>query len=328
MTELKRGNGWLQSLFQEETMEEKVIEFRIHVPKIHLRPRVWKWALAGLLVLALAENPATESITLTTYYPAPAGAYNNMVTIGNTWLARDPLPSGGQSFVEIGSNQAVTNPNTKLAVMNGAVGIGTTSPGQGAAMTDGLTINANNSTAFTLQQSGVNAFAINPNNNGTADLYDSASGWRQDIHLGYGDVLLNPSGSGYTSIGNYPTGPAGGNSYLHVNGQNCYSMGQGSDNATCSGGYYATWTPGIYVETGPPWNGTGWSHTRYQWAILNPYTGSWVDAGIDCNGQWNAILLYVSFFSGMGSSGGAQWEDICSMSSIWNGDNDWWCCAK
>ena len=337
MTELKRGNGWLQSLFQEETMEEKVIEFRIHVPKVRLGPRVWKWGLAGLLVLALAENPATESITLSTYYPAPAGAYNNMVTIGNTWLARDPQPGGlGSSYVELGNNMGVAN-GTKLAVEGGNVLIGQ-SPGSPPSPLSAPAL-------LSIYGSGWNNGVLVENANGTiAHLWDDgnahleAQGPGNALWLNYAENAPThiDAGGGGTSInengGNVAIGPGisatGGNSYVHVNGQNCYSMGQGSDNASCAGGYYATWTPGIYVETGPPWNGTGWSHTRYQWALWDPYAGQWVDAGIDCNGQWGAVQLQVLFYNGFGVNSGTQWSSICSMSSIWNGDNDWWCCAK
>ncbi len=85
--------------------------------------------LISVVFLALLVSPiATESVTLTTYYPAPAGAYNNMVTIGNTWLARDNQPGTSvPSFVELGDNSGVSA-GTKLAVMNGNVGINTTTP--------------------------------------------------------------------------------------------------------------------------------------------------------------------------------------------------------
>ncbi len=316
-------------------MEEKVIEFRIHVPKIRLGPRVWKWGLAGLLVLALAENPATESITLSTYYPAPAGAYNNMVTIGNTWLARDPQPGGlGSSYVELGNNMGVAN-GTKLAVEGGNVLIGQNgSPLQapellsvyGSGTWNGVLVQNSGGNNVQLFDDGNAHLESNPwtplwiNGDTNAPTY---------IDSGGGGTTINQRG-GNVTIGPGITPSNSGNSYLHVNGQNCYPMGQGSDNAACAGGYYATWTPGIYVETGPPWGGTGWSHSRYQWGIWDPYVNQWVDAGEDCSagGQWDAILLNVWFYGGYGTSEGQRWTNICSASSVWNGDNDWWCCAK
>ncbi|HAZ09248.1 MAG TPA: hypothetical protein DCZ01_12180 [Elusimicrobia bacterium] len=49
-----------------------------------LRP----WLTAFMLMLA-AGDLASENMTLTTYYPAPSGVYTQMVTTGQTLLARD-----------------------------------------------------------------------------------------------------------------------------------------------------------------------------------------------------------------------------------------------
>ena len=57
--------------------------------------------LALLLMLGVCNELSSESVTLTTYYPAPSGVYTQMITTTNTYLARD----------------------------SGKVGIGTTSPG-------------------------------------------------------------------------------------------------------------------------------------------------------------------------------------------------------
>ena len=107
--------------------------------------------LAATFIFFLIEPIATENITLSTYYPAPAGAYNNMVTIGDTWLARDNIPGSkplAPSFVEMGGNTAVS-PGTKLAVMNGKVGINVLNPSQmlevngNAQIDDNLEVNGN-----------------------------------------------------------------------------------------------------------------------------------------------------------------------------------------
>ena len=44
--------------------------------------------IAGMIFSAATEV-ASESVTLTTYYPAPSGVYVQMITTGNTFLARD-----------------------------------------------------------------------------------------------------------------------------------------------------------------------------------------------------------------------------------------------
>jgi hypothetical protein len=66
-------------------------------------------ALAALFLLFLTWHPAflgSENIVLTTYYPAPYGGYAQLLTTGNTYLARD----GGN--VGIGT----AAPNQKLHV--------------------------------------------------------------------------------------------------------------------------------------------------------------------------------------------------------------------
>lgn len=78
-------------------------------------------AMAGFLLLASAVELGSESVTLTTYYPAPSGVYTQMITTSNTYLARD---TGG---VSIGTTNAGS---AKLAVMGGKVGLGTTNPAQ------------------------------------------------------------------------------------------------------------------------------------------------------------------------------------------------------
>ena len=65
---------------------------------------------AAMMFCAVAELES-ESVTLSTYYPAPSGVYTNMITTGNTFLARDAAGNVG-----IGT----TSPAAKLAVVGGA----------------------------------------------------------------------------------------------------------------------------------------------------------------------------------------------------------------
>jgi hypothetical protein len=75
---------------------------------IHIRisSRLFQCSAVALLLFAAAGKLSSESVTLTTYYPAPSGVYTQMVTTGNTYLARD----GGT--VAIGT----TAPGAKLSV--------------------------------------------------------------------------------------------------------------------------------------------------------------------------------------------------------------------
>jgi hypothetical protein len=56
---------------------------------LNVGPRGLRGLLAAAMLLAVAPDLASENVTLTTYYPAPSGVYTQMITTGNTFLARD-----------------------------------------------------------------------------------------------------------------------------------------------------------------------------------------------------------------------------------------------
>ena len=109
--------------------------------------------MAAGMIFSAAPELASESVTLTTYYPAPSGVYTQMITTGNTFLSRDGACVAGNlnSCVGIGT----TNPQNKLDVsgsaaigtyagnnigpsngliVSGTVGIGMSSPNPAAAL--------------------------------------------------------------------------------------------------------------------------------------------------------------------------------------------------
>lgn len=51
--------------------------------------------MAACMIFSVATEVASESVTLTTYYPAPSGVYTQMITTGNTYLDRDSLGKVG-----------------------------------------------------------------------------------------------------------------------------------------------------------------------------------------------------------------------------------------
>ena len=68
-------------------------------------------AAAAMMLCAVPELDS-ESVTLSTYYPAPSGVYTNMITTGQTTLARDG------SSVTVGSSS--TGSTVKLT-LNGSL---------------------------------------------------------------------------------------------------------------------------------------------------------------------------------------------------------------
>jgi len=96
---------------------------------IKVSARALRLALAGVMLCLAPIDLSSESVTLATYFPAPSGVYTNMITTGGTRLARD----GGSAAIGDNITDAATcvpQPAcaARLKVMNGYVGIGTTSP--------------------------------------------------------------------------------------------------------------------------------------------------------------------------------------------------------
>ncbi len=146
-------------LHYEAMKETYRVDIHLSVPRTAPRSLL----VAALLVLVVPEL-GSESVTLTTYYPAPSGVYTNMITTGNTYLARDSgnvaigatsatgklevkvagngtsafrLLAGANAFLDVtpklvgGRSQTVLDAaNRDVVIQNGTgyVGIGTTAP--------------------------------------------------------------------------------------------------------------------------------------------------------------------------------------------------------
>ena len=119
--------------------------------ELSLGARSLRCLMAAAMVFAAVSELASENVTLTTYYPAPSGVYAQMITTGDTYLARDSAANGGK--VGIGSS---ARPDYLLHV-RGAVG--------GGANLAAVTDTTNGQTlAFGANASGVSV--SNLNNNG------------------------------------------------------------------------------------------------------------------------------------------------------------------
>ena len=87
----------------------RTIDFRLDLT---FPPRALVFGLAAVMLLAVTDELGSESVTLTTYYPAPSGVYTQMITTGNTYLATQTGNVG----------VATTAPGYRLTVANGAIG--------------------------------------------------------------------------------------------------------------------------------------------------------------------------------------------------------------
>ncbi|MFA6434583.1 MAG: hypothetical protein WCW52_07805 [Elusimicrobiales bacterium] len=146
----------MDSTSEEILMEnEKVVTLRLHLTR--------RAALYILTVFLLCWNPGflgSETLTMTTYYPAPYGGYIALLTTGgsaaaplNTILARNAgrvgigtagpnaeLDVKGRGNTAASFGLAVRNSNDSYALAvrdDGNVGIGTASPGADRLMVQG-----------------------------------------------------------------------------------------------------------------------------------------------------------------------------------------------
>ena len=96
--------------------------------------------MAAGSILSSAAPLACESVTLTTYYPAPSGVYAQMITTGNTYLARDAAASGGKVGIGTFNPQGLLDiEGTGGIVLNaGNVGIGTASAAHALTVNGGV----------------------------------------------------------------------------------------------------------------------------------------------------------------------------------------------
>lgn len=99
-----------------------------------MQQKIFNFFYAFLLaLLGFGVTLMAEDITLTTYYPAPYGAYDELTTAGNTYLA---TTSGKNAGIGLATTDTIQN---KLDV-EGSVAIGASYSGTSAAPANGLIV--------------------------------------------------------------------------------------------------------------------------------------------------------------------------------------------
>lgn len=213
--------------------------------------RLVAWSGAAAMMLCVVPELDSESVTLSTYYPAPSGVYTQMITTGNTFLSRD----GGNTGV------GITAPIAKMHILGSSQNtLSLDSPAYpeltfrtGGTMTTPGTIRAYNAVATTaggyFGGSQVNDWifrneggaSIRWGRGGVADMQLDQVGTLR--LLGYG------SGAGYS--GNLDaTGmiiSRQGNVSCDAPQQYSYGSPGGGSTALC-GGRYITTVSGFYTK--------------------------------------------------------------------------------
>lgn len=242
-------------------MPEYHIHVNVRVPE-YLMPRS-KWLLVAFLLLVVTPELGSESVSLTTYYPAPSGIYARMVTTGATFMAR--TAADVNSYVAVGTIDVapgVANRRAKVYIV--AAEAGSVASGGALAIDSGGFNNA--------QLSWRSGGALAPTVR-AYDAIDSAGGTYFTGSQAQSRIMRSesgtisfggPGGEPYMTLGRngnnrklYLRGNAGGYAFIHISNPNCVvrtgTSGAGASAAACRtvcnpNTYYATTTNGVYTE--------------------------------------------------------------------------------
>ncbi len=214
------------------------------------RPRITALLTLAFITAGRTNVSSTESVTLSTYYPAPTGVYTQIITNNQTWFAQN----GGT--VTIGS--ANTPAGNVLLLVDG------NHAGRGDAVFQKVAVNSQTVPGAVPVQvnaagvAGPHLVSISP---GGGQMQMTQSGGVALLHPGSGALglstngteLMYVNGSGRVGIfGNAAPAseldvPSGAS--LSVGGA-CSFYYVGPGNVQCPAGQYATMHPGLYSDLG------------------------------------------------------------------------------
>ncbi len=212
--------------------------------ELSLSPRFARWGLAAALLTCPVAELGSETVTLTTYYPAPSGVYTRMITTNDTFLARDT------GRVGVGTTN-VTNLG-KLVIKQ-----------DGGGATNGITLRDSvDGSSFQIYQNGGGrlGFAFNGTNkvaihgNGVSigdNQYANAPATANSLFVenrivALGRVFAGLANTSHPNGTNFFLESAGG---IRVRQTGCFSARVAvNTSGFCGGGYYVTNQAGVYSE--------------------------------------------------------------------------------
>lgn len=277
----------------------------IHLRLTYDRGNVRAWLAAALLVLT-AGDLASESVTLTTYYPAPSGVYTQMITTNNTYLARDAarVLIGGTVLsagagADASSKLDVTGSAYAQKLMTTGGNVYNPADPKAADMVIGSDAGLRHDSSIMFWSNASASRIFNQ-----SDVF-YLSAWNQNATGGANVALAATYGGSSRFQGNVGIGqttPGGsGRGYLYIDNTNTgcaeRDVVQGP---VCGAGQYATFQPGLYVE--------GWNYANRGGQVL-------VQTGV---GQASTQVWGLNNCSGGGGgcTGNATWMTLKKDDSI------------
>jgi hypothetical protein len=227
---------------------------------VRLSPGMLRLGLLGALLSLGAIDLSSESVTLSTYFPAPSGVYSSLITTTGARLARDNGTAAVVSTVLVGNNAPA---GTRMAVMNGNMGIGTLTPGAKLGFND-LNDGSNGADGITWYGPAPTTYGIHrtagawsaPNYQQLRSAWDTGIVIDGGTAYGQSGTIIQPG------AGNVGIGVVSPTSKLHVNGtivaRGCGApapVSYAGGMVSCPANTYATWSTGFIAkymnQTGP-----------------------------------------------------------------------------
>lgn len=207
--------------------------------------------LAAFFLLAGVPELGSESVTLSTYYPAPSGVYTQMITTNNTWLSRNggsTVVGNGASAGKLtiydgnlamrGGNHINMSAGSQLqmggAAINGTFGIVPTGYANWASYGTG----AGGAAIYNSNEAAYRALMLVGNNSGGGGIR-RVKVWDELTVNGSAIVTGNQTISGYLNL----TGIG-----IMRSTAGCRSVAVNRNAVVCGGGEYVTLTSGVYAR--------------------------------------------------------------------------------